>query len=242
MKRLIYLFITFCFLAACHQAEEPAAFEQAESLLYTAPDSARLLLTSLTNADKLEGSAKARYALLLARATDKAHLSLIPCDTLLNYALDFYKGKSRERAVALLYKACLEDEVERSEEAITHLQEALLILENYPEDKETRRIALSLLGDLYYDHKHYDESIKTYKELMKVVDTPLNSAIALKDIGSYFAMTEQQDSAFYYNRKALNTAIQTGDSSLIANYLHSMALSTICLRHLILPSIMNVRL
>jgi tetratricopeptide (TPR) repeat protein len=225
MKKVFYIIFMLSFLIACHQAEEPAAFEQAESLLYTAPDSARQLLANMPNAERLEGSAKAHYALLLARATDKAHQSLIPCDTLLNFALDFYKGKSRERAVALLYKACLEDEVERSEEAITHLQEALLILENYPEDRETRRIALSLLGDLYYNHKHYDESIKTYRELMKVMDAPLDSALTLKDIGSYFAMTEQQDSAFYYNRKALETARLTGDSALIANYLHSMALT-----------------
>lgn len=225
MKNIIYILFAFCCLTACQQRMDTSIIKQAEGLLYTAPDSARQLLVSLPNADKLSGSAKAQYALLLARATDKAHQSLIPCDTLLNFALDFYKGKSRERAVALLYKACLEDEVERSEEAITHLQEALLILENYPKDKETRRIALSLLGDLYYNHKHYDESIKTYRELMKVVDTPLNSALTLKDIGSYFAMTEQQDSAFYYNRKALETAQQTGDSALIANYLHSMALT-----------------
>ena len=225
MKDIVYYIFALCCFTACYQAEEPAVFKQAESLLYTAPDSARQLLTALPDADKLQGEAKARYALLLARATDKAHQSLIPCDTLLNFALDFYKGKSRERAVALLYKACLEDEVERSEDAITHLQEALLILENYPEDREPRRIALSLLGDLYYDHKHYDESIKTYRELMKVMDAPLDSALTLKDIGSYFAMTEQQDSAFYYNRKALETARLTGDSALIANYLHSMALT-----------------
>lgn len=225
MKKILYILVCFCFLIACHPSKEPAVFKQAESLLYTAPDSARKLLTSLPEAKTLSGSSKARFALLLARSTDKAHQSLIPCDTLLNFALDFYKGKSRERAVALLYKACLEDEVERSEEAITHLQEALLILENYPEDRETRRIALSLLGDLYYNHKHYDESIKTYRELMKVMDAPLDSALTLKDIGSYFAMTEQQDSAFYYNRKALETARLTGDSALIANYLHSMALT-----------------
>ena len=225
MKILLYIIFALCCFTACQKAEEPTTFKQAEGLLYTAPDSARQLLTALPDADKLQGEVKARYALLLARATDKAHQSLIPCDTQLNFALEFYKGKSRERAVALLYKACLEDEVERSEEAITHLQEALLILENYPEDRETRRIALSLLGDLYYNHKHYDESIKTYKELMKVMDAPLDSALTLKDIGSYFAMTEQQDSAFYYNRKALETARLTGDSALIANYLHSMALT-----------------
>lgn len=224
MRTILPIILAFCLLAACHQAKEPAAFQQAEGLLYTAPDSARQLLTALPDADKLQGEAKARYALLLARATDKAHQSLIPCDSLLNFALTYY-NKGKERAVALLYKAILESEVKRDEEAISHLQEALLILDRYPQERETRRIALSVLGDLYYDHKHYDESLSTYRTLMQVLDTPLDSALTLKDIGSYYAMTEQQDSAFWYNREALKTAVRTGDSALIANYLHSMALT-----------------
>ena len=224
MRSILHIIFALCLLAACQRAEEPAAFKQAEALLYTAPDSARELLITLPEAKTLSGSSKARFALLLARATDKSRHSLIPCDTLLNFALTYYNN-GKERAVALLYKAILESEVGRDEEAIQHLQEALLILDRYPQERETRRIALSTLGDLYYDHKHYDESLKTYRELMKVVDTPLDSALTLKDIGSYYAMTEQQDSTLYYNRKALNLARATGDSSLIANYLHSMALT-----------------
>ncbi len=224
MKTILPIILAFCLLTACQRTEEPAAFKQAEGLLYTAPDSARQLLATLPDADKLQGEAKARYALLLARATDKAHLSLIPCDSLLNFALTYYNN-GKERAVALLYKAILESEVARDEEAISHLQEALLILDRYPQERETRRIALSALGDLYYNHKHYDESLSTYRALMEVLDTPLDSALTLKDIGSYYAMTEQQDSAFWYNRKALQMAVQTGDSALIANYLHSLALT-----------------
>lgn len=224
MKTILPIILMLCLLTACQKTEEPAAFKTAESLLYTAPDSAKQLLTALPDADKLQGEAKARYALLLARATDKAHQSLIPCDSLLNFALTYY-NKGKERAVALLYKAILESEVARDEEAISHLQEALLILDSYPQERETRRIALSVLGDLYYNHKHYDESLSTYRTLMQVLDTQLDSALTLKDIGSYYAMKEQQDSAFWYNRKALELAIQTGDSALIANYLHSMALT-----------------
>ena len=224
MRTILHIILAFCLLTACQKAEEPAAFKQAEGQLYTAPDSARQLLTTLPDADKLQGEAKARYALLLARATDKSRHSLIPCDTLLNFALTYY-DKGKERAVALLYNAILESEVGRDEEAIQHLQEALLILDRYPQERETRRIALSTLGDLYYNHKHYDESLSTYRTLMQVLDTPLDSALTLKDIGSYYAMTEQQDSAFWYNRRALELARQTGDSALIANYLHSMALT-----------------
>jgi len=225
MKRLLHIWLSLCLLTGCQQqAVLPPQLEEAASLLYTAPDSAWQLLGEV-NAEELTGSEKAAYALLLARATNKAHRSLVPCDSLIDLALRYYNKESREQAVALLYKARLESEVGHDEEAIRHLQQALLVLENYPEDRETRRIALSSLGELYHSHKHYDEGIKAYRQVMPLVDTPRDSAITLKSIGSYFAMMEQRDSTFFYNREALRMAMQTGDSSLIANYLHSLALT-----------------
>lgn len=46
----------------------------------------------------------ARYALLLARATDKCKQSLLPCDSLLNVALEYYDDDEKEKAIALLIK------------------------------------------------------------------------------------------------------------------------------------------
>ena len=60
MKTILPIILAFCLLTACQKAEEPAAFKQAEELLYTAPDSARQLLTALPEVDKLQGEAKAR--------------------------------------------------------------------------------------------------------------------------------------------------------------------------------------
>ena len=42
------------------------------------------------------------YALLLAESTDKNKLPLLPCDSLLNFALDYYGDDDREKA-CLLY-------------------------------------------------------------------------------------------------------------------------------------------
>ena len=62
----------------------------------------------------------ARYALLLARATDKCEQSLLPCDSLLNIALEYYDDEEKERAVALLYKGRLEVEMNSTEDAIVY--------------------------------------------------------------------------------------------------------------------------
>ena len=72
----------------------------------------------------------ARYALLLARATDKCKLSLLPCDSLLNVALEYYDDDEKEKAIALLYKGRLAVEMEEEKEAISYLQKGLIIIQN----------------------------------------------------------------------------------------------------------------
>ena len=222
-----YLFtISLCLtlLMGCRHTPFPSAFSEAERMMYVAPDSAFLCLDALPHAQYSEAVA-ARYALLLTRAADKSGHSLLPYDSLLNIALCHYPAQSEYRAWALLYKACLESEINHSDEAIRHLQEGLTILELHPEERETKRISLGLLGDLYYQHKHYDESLELQRTMLSYCTSLRDSAMTYKDIGSAFAMMGKQDSAFYYNRLALSCAQEEGDSSLIANYQHSMALT-----------------
>lgn len=223
-----YLFtISLCLtmLIGCRHTPYPSAFTEAEALMYVAPDSAFSLLNNLPQQAQLSEEVAAPYALLLTRAADKSGHSLLPYDSLLNIALHHYATDSKEYAWALLYKACLEDEVNHSDEAIRHLQEVLLILERHPEERETKRIALGLLGDLYYQHKHYDESLSTQRTMLSYCTSLRDSAMTYKDIGSAYAMMGKQDSAFHFNRLALHYALAEGDSSLIANYQHSMSLT-----------------
>ena len=85
-----------------------ALLSNADSLLTANPDSALRLLEALPVTTELTRREAARYALLLAQATDKCEKPLPPCDSLLDVALDYYDDDERERAVALLYKGRLE--------------------------------------------------------------------------------------------------------------------------------------
>ena len=145
----------------------------------------------------------ARYALLLARATDKCEQSLLPCDSLLNIALEYYDDEEKERAVALLYKGRLEVEMNSTEDAIVHLQEGLTILTNFPKEIETRRITLSTLGNLYYKAKYYEEAMKIYRDLYKHCTTDKDKFIALYAMSSYYCMTNKEDSTIITQQKAL---------------------------------------
>lgn len=217
MYRLyILLFLwTFLFCACSSGDQTHRLFLQAESLLEESPDSALLLLNTIPTSQKLSRKESAQYALLLARATDKCEKSLLPCDSLLNIALNYYDDDEKERAIALLYKGLMEQEINSTKEAIAHLQEGLMILKEFPKEIETKRHILSSLGNLYFDAKHYEEVIKTYQELYKCCMTDKDKSIALNNISSYYCMTDKKDSVLAIQQKALEYAITSGDTSMI---------------------------
>lgn len=141
------------------------------------PDSA-LRLLSLPPEETKEFSRKecARYALLLARATDKSKQSLLPCDSLLDIALHHYGNDEKEEATAFLYKGRLEAEM------------------NSTEKVETERNILSSLGNLYFDTGYYEEAGKIYQELYKYCYTEKDKSIALNAISLYYCVTNNEDS------------------------------------------------
>ena len=137
----------FLLLSACtHQHPQHTRLAQADSLMDTRPDSALTLLQDIEPQTLGSDKLKARYALLLARARNKCYEPLLPCDSLLDFALQYYKRPSPARAMALLYKGRLLDEMQQTEAATRTLQEALSIIRKYPEETETQKHILSTLG------------------------------------------------------------------------------------------------
>lgn len=215
----VYLFILLgaFIICGCSSGEQTKKiFLQAESLLDEHPDSALHLLQTFPATQELSRKETARYALLLARATDKCEESLLPCDSLLNIALEYYDDDEKERAVALLYKGRVEIEMNSSKEAIAHLQEGLMILKEFPKEIEIKRHTLSSLGDLYFDARYYNEAVKMYREQYKYCDTDKDKSIALNDISSYYCTLFDKDSTLLTQHQALDYAFASGDSSMIS--------------------------
>lgn len=96
------------------------------------------------------------------------------------------------------------------------MQEALTILKNYPKEIEIKRHTLSSLGNTYYRTSFFEEAIKAYQELYKYCITDKDKYIALNDISSYYCMTDNKDSTITTQHKALEYAIASKDSSMIA--------------------------
>lgn len=88
-------------LSCTLQRTEHPALRQAGYLMEEHSDSAFSLLKSISSLTGMSPEDKAGYALLLAEAADKNGYSLLPCDSLLNFALHVYHEEAKEHAIAL---------------------------------------------------------------------------------------------------------------------------------------------
>ena len=85
----------------CHRHD--AFFQSVEDLMVTAPDSALALVENFRPSGRAE---KARRALLIAKAKNKAYIDIAD-DSLIETAVDYYRGHNDSLEVqALYYSAC----------------------------------------------------------------------------------------------------------------------------------------
>ena len=226
LKITTALLTVLLLLSSCsHKSETGTLFSHADAIMEEYPDSAlRILNLPPEEIEELSDKECARYALLLARATDKCKLSLLPCDSLLNVAFKYYDDDEKEKAVALLYKGRLAVEMEKVKEAISYLQEGLTIIQNFPKELKTKNLLLSSLGNTYFDAGYYDESIRVYEAMYQCCTTNLDKSIALNNISTYYCLIDEKDSTLMFQRKALNYAIASGDSLQIAMSKHNLSL------------------
>ena len=228
---IIYLnfvsLLAVCLFACNHHSSNPM-LQQVDSLLEMKPDSALTILKNISVLEDLPEVDKAYYALLLAEATDKNKLPLLPCDSLLNFALDYYGDDDREKAVALMYKGRLLAEMDDEKAAIEMNLKALEILQDYPVDTKYRRLIYSALGLWYGTCGLNDKALEVLHQSLHYSFDAKDTAIAYINIGYIYGMRNMQDSAITYQRKAVKYAMRSKDRSMILTSWHNLS---ICYRH-----------
>ena len=228
---IIYLnfvsLLAVCLFACNHHSSNPM-LQQVDSLLEMKPDSALTILKNISVLEDLPEVDKAYYALLLAEATDKNKLPLLPCDSLLNFALDYYGDDDREKAVALMYKGRLLAEMDDEKAAIEMNLKALEILQDYPVDTKYRRLIYSALGLWFWNCELNDKALEVLHQSLHYSFDAKDTAIAYINIGYIYGMRNMQDSAITYQRKAVKYAMRSKDRSMILTSWHNLS---ICYRH-----------
>ena len=208
-------------LFACHHHSSNLLLYQVDSLLNVKPDSALAVLRNLSALDEMTEADRAYYALLLAEATDKNEL---PCDSLLDFALDYYGDDDKEMAVALLYKGRLLAQMNDKKAAIENNLKALEVLQDYPEDTKSRRLIYSSLGLWYGDCGLYDKALEMQNQALHYSCSAKDTAIAYHNIGYVYTMRDLQDSSIAYQRKAVEYAVRSKDTNMMVASWHSLSL------------------
>ncbi len=212
----VCLFICLC-LSCTSRRMEHVALQQAGYLMEEHPDSAFSLLKSLSSLVGMTSEDKAEYALLLAEAADKNGYSLLPCDSLLNFALHLYDENAKEHAIALLYKGKVQQEMENYADALKSYRMALEILSYYPREFYWKGFVYNMLGGLYGKQNLYVQAKDMY------VKACYNDSLArhnhhlissLSNLGVAFIGYGNIDSAFICQQRALQLSLST-DSFLL---------------------------
>ncbi|HJC95627.1 MAG TPA: hypothetical protein H9925_04155 [Candidatus Phocaeicola gallinarum] len=232
MKSLLPVFTLWLTLVStfysCQNSKPlPLTLCQVADYVDTCPDSALTVLRRM-DISRMPESHCAYYAVLLAKATDKCEQSLLPCDSLLNVALNYYGDGDLEKAFALLYKSRLQGEMGERQGAIDNALKALDVLEDYPQETHCRLLLYNSLGGWYADSNLYDESLQMYQKELLYSSSLKDSVITFHDLSYIYGLKNQLDSTYYFIRKALQFAYQTGDELSIAVCLNRLSLYYDC--------------
>lgn len=211
-------------LFACNRHSSNPLLHQVDSLVEVQPDSALTILKNISALEDLPEADRAYYALLLAEATDKNKLPLLPCDSLLDFALDYYGDDDKEMAVALMYKGRLLAEMDDEKAAIEMNLKALEILQDYPEDTKYRRLIYSVLGLWYGNCGLYDKALEVLHQSLLYSFDAKDTAIAYNNIGSVYSEREMEDSTIVYQRNAVEYAMSSKDTDMMATSWHNLSL------------------
>lgn len=213
-----------CFLFGCSHRSTNLLLNQADSLLETYPDSVLAMLDRMPALEEMPEADRSLYALLWAQALDKTEQPLLPCDSLLNFALDYYDEEDLEKAVALMYKGRLLAEMDDEKAAIELNLKALDILKSYPKDTKYKRLIYSVLGLWYGNNGLYDKALEVLNSSLSYSFNAKDTAIAYNNIEYVYAMRNMQDSAIVYQRKAVEYAARSKDTAIMVTSWHNLSM------------------
>lgn len=221
---------SLCLLSGCHSQHSPdKGLLYADSLMELYPDSTLLYLQSLGISGFSE-SDRVYYGLLLTQATDKNYLPLLPCDSWVDAALDYYdEGDGLLRAKALLYKSRIQQSMQMPKEAMENCFEGLKELGDSPKELRLKRMLYEDLGGIYQSLSIEDKALDMFQSSYRC-DSLLNDEKLLKysivNIGWQHVILGNEEFAKEYLHKALQMALEQNDSLFIYNTYHRLSMNS----------------
>lgn len=218
MKQQIYNILELILilsLFSCSGVSNTSILHQADSLIQEFPDSALVILESIPNPEKMYGSDKADYALLLTQARTKLHIPQLS-DSLIQIAVNYYSISWNEvrKMQAYYYRGRIYKNMRCLDLAVKDFLKALKVI---PEESEYIYLGAIYehLAGCYEEQGLYDDAMRAHNKARKIyLEQKKNGELfyALRGIGHVFVLQQQLDSSLVYYKKALNIAESTGNN------------------------------
>jgi tetratricopeptide (TPR) repeat protein len=220
------LFAVLLLFACAKPSESDLVLPEIEALIETQPDSALVLLEAMQPYHSKGQRNQAYYYLILTEAKYKNRASLLPCDSLIDFALNSLSKKTDKEllAKAWLCKGRIWRELKEPENTIQSYYKALHLLDNEKRYTETVSKIYYNLGDMYMDQDLYKDALKMYMKSYSLdvkESNKRNISLSLRHIGNTFFYLQKPDSAFLYIQEALIFAKQSNDSVSLMDRVYS---------------------
>lgn len=217
MRKLLLIWILFiCGLPiSCTRKVASDVFDRVVVYMEIYPDSALLLLNQISHPENLRGKQRADYALLLTQARDKNYLDSLQSDSLIEFAVDFYRDSNdRIRAgKALFYYgkvAALQKDEKVAMQSFLDAQEKL---ENTNEHR-LKALIQEYIGYLNEDRKMYDMALENYRrsvDYYRGASDSLGVAYIYRNLAWIYERKNNNDSVTWYVTEAIS--LLRGDST-----------------------------
>lgn len=155
-------------IVSCSGSRQNEAFDMAESLMETNPDSALSILKGMDKSQLHSKAVQARYALLLSMALDKNFIDTTTFDVL-QPAIDYYlkKGSADEKLRTYYYQGRI---FQNKGEKDSALNSFIKGLDEAPRSNDSLCIARTLVaqGGLYYEFHDIDDYMQNYLSAARI--------------------------------------------------------------------------
>lgn len=235
MNKTFVGFIFLLFLVggvvSCQRSSSPYPYSlrYADSLMEISPERTLAYLRKLDVSTYSAGD-RAYFSLLFTQATDKNMLSLLPCDSLIDTALDYYIKKDGVNwAKAWLYKGRIQKKMNMTEQALKSCFTALQGVEgNTGEELKLKGMLYEDMGSIYLHQFLYQKAFDAFYRSYQC-DSLLNDhkvlMYSLSNMGWVRVVEGKEKEALFYLDQALELALALKDSIFMSDIYQHMSLN-----------------
>lgn len=235
MNKTFVGFIFLLFLVggvvSCQRSSSPYPYSlrYADSLMEISPERTLAYLRKLDVSTYSAGD-RAYFSLLFTQATDKNMLSLLPCDSLIDTALDYYIKKDGVNwAKAWLYKGRIQKKMNMTAQALKSCFTALQGVEgNTGEELKLKGMLYEDMGSIYLHQSLYQKAFDAFYRSYQC-DSLLNDhrlvMYPLSNMGWVRVIQGKTVEAFYYLNQSIQLALRLNDSAFVSDIYERMSLN-----------------